>query len=182
MNSAVTVRQRILDAAVEIVEEQGIKALTQPRVANRAGVRQSHLTYYFPRKADLFIALLQASHDRTPKRRRARSARETFDDEMRSLKQLILDRRRMRFFLGIVLEVSEEDDLRPILTDHAHALAARVAPQFGRAGDDPAVTAFIDSLRGIGLRMLIETNESYIKGVDVEQLARSFGLKRAADK
>lgn len=178
MTSA-TVKDRILEAALQIVEELGIKALTQPRVAAAAGVRQSHLTYYFPRKADLFVALLQASHLRANKARRKGGA-ESFDDVMRALEALMFDRRRMRFFLGIVLEASEEDDLRPILEEHAQQLAKRVALQFHRPGDDPAVTAFIDSLRGMGLRKLLEAKGVSPPEINIEEIAESFGLQRPA--
>ena len=47
------VRERILEAALGLLAERGAHELTQPRVAKAAGVRQSHLTYYFPTRADL---------------------------------------------------------------------------------------------------------------------------------
>lgn len=178
MKSDTTVRQRILDAALDIVETQGINALTQPRVAKAAGLRQSHLTYYFPRKADLFVALLQASHDRATKRRGASGDKKAFDTAMKSLRNLMFDRHRMRFFLGIVLEASEEPELRAILAAHARSLAEGVAAQFGRTGDDPAVIALIDALRGMGLRMLLEPDRKGGRDIDLEKLAASFGLRR----
>jgi len=46
-------RERILHAAVSILNEEGFGALTQTRVAEQAGVRQSHITYYFPARNDL---------------------------------------------------------------------------------------------------------------------------------
>jgi AcrR family transcriptional regulator len=46
-------REQILHAAVEVLNSEGFGALTQTHVAERAGVRQSHLTYYFPARNDL---------------------------------------------------------------------------------------------------------------------------------
>lgn len=46
-------RDRILHAAVALLYEDGFASLTQQRVCERAGVRQSHLTYYFPTRNDL---------------------------------------------------------------------------------------------------------------------------------
>lgn len=46
-------RDRILHAAVSLLYEDGFASLTQQRVCERAGVRQSHLTYYFPTRNDL---------------------------------------------------------------------------------------------------------------------------------
>ena len=39
-------RQSILDAALAVLREYGYAGFTQPRVAARTGMRQSHLTYY----------------------------------------------------------------------------------------------------------------------------------------
>jgi AcrR family transcriptional regulator len=46
-------RERILHAAVTLLNEDGFSSLTQQRVCERAGIRQSHLTYYFPTRNDL---------------------------------------------------------------------------------------------------------------------------------
>jgi len=50
-------RTRLLEAALELVQKQGIQALTQARVAAAAGLRQSHLTYHFPTRAHLLTAV-----------------------------------------------------------------------------------------------------------------------------
>ena len=49
-------KEEILKAAIATLREDGISGFTQPRVAKRADVRQSHLTYYFPTR----LALLEA--------------------------------------------------------------------------------------------------------------------------
>lgn len=46
-------RERLLHAAVEVLNAEGFSALTQQRVCAVAGLRQSHLTYYFPTRIDL---------------------------------------------------------------------------------------------------------------------------------
>lgn len=52
------VRDRLLEAALQVLASDGIHALTQTRVADRAGLRQSHLTYYFPTRSDLLKAIV----------------------------------------------------------------------------------------------------------------------------
>jgi AcrR family transcriptional regulator len=54
------IRLKLLDAALEILLCKGIQAFTQTRVAERAGVRQSHLTYYFPTRSDLLKAVVES--------------------------------------------------------------------------------------------------------------------------
>ena len=48
-----TTREKILFAAVTVLNEEGFAALTQQRVCECAAIRQSHLTYYFPTRNDL---------------------------------------------------------------------------------------------------------------------------------
>lgn len=48
-----SVRERIVAAALQLIQEDGIHVLTQARVSALAGVRQSHLTYYFPTRGEL---------------------------------------------------------------------------------------------------------------------------------
>ena len=178
MKSENALRQRILDAALDIVEEQGIAALTQPRVAKAVGVRQSHLTYYFPKKADLYVALLEASHARATRKEKpseggVSASRDWTDD----IAALVLDRRRMQFFLGIILAASEEPDLKRIVADHMQMLPKKLATIFGRDETDPAVLAFVDELRGLGLRALAEEDGVGKDRLDLAELARRNGLE-----
>jgi len=53
------VRAKVLQAAVQLVHERGLQAVTQARVAESAGLRQSHVTYYFPARIDLLKAIVQ---------------------------------------------------------------------------------------------------------------------------
>ena len=178
MKSENVLRQRILDAALDIVEEQGIAALTQPKVAKAAGVRQSHLTYYFPRKADLYIALLEASHVRARRKEKPPAAVPASRDWGDEIAALVLDRRRMQFFLGIILAASEDPDLSRIVADHMEMLPKKLATIFGRSETDPAVLAFVDQLRGLGLRTLVQGESLNEKAPDlITELAHRNGLE-----
>ncbi|MCX8099482.1 MAG: TetR/AcrR family transcriptional regulator [Casimicrobiaceae bacterium] len=53
------VRERVLTAALELLQTDGFAGLTTSAVARRAGIRQSHLTYYFPTRAQLVRATAQ---------------------------------------------------------------------------------------------------------------------------
>src|SRR5262245_8846968 len=53
------VRAKVLQAALRLVHERGLQAVTQARVAESAGLRQSHVTYYFPARVDLLKAIVQ---------------------------------------------------------------------------------------------------------------------------
>jgi len=57
-------RQDIIKAGLVVLREHGLSGFTQPRVAAEAGVRQSHLTYYFPTRVDLLTGVAQAAIER----------------------------------------------------------------------------------------------------------------------
>jgi AcrR family transcriptional regulator len=50
-------RKAILEAGLALLRENGLAALTQPKIAAKTGLRQSHLTYYYPTRADLLAAV-----------------------------------------------------------------------------------------------------------------------------
>lgn len=52
-------RSRLLEASIRVLLAEGMHALSQTRVAHEAGLRQSHLTYYFPTRVDLLKAVVE---------------------------------------------------------------------------------------------------------------------------
>jgi len=52
-------RTRILDAAEGLIAEHGFDATPTAQIANAAGVPKGLVFYYFPRKIDLLLTLLQ---------------------------------------------------------------------------------------------------------------------------
>ncbi len=58
-----SVREKIIDALVELITEEGFVAATNRRVAEWAGVSQSTVQYHFNTKARLFESVLQRSHE-----------------------------------------------------------------------------------------------------------------------
>ena len=56
-------KSAIVEAGLAVLREEGFGGFTQPRIAARAGLRQSHLTYYFPTRTDLLAAVARAAID-----------------------------------------------------------------------------------------------------------------------
>jgi len=52
---------------------------------------------------------------------------------------------------------------------------------FGRKADDPDIIAFVDMLRGMGLRLLLEADDKRRVDVDLDALAARFGLRRTPE-
>ncbi len=54
---------RILDAAQDVFAERGFRGATVDLIAERAGMSKPNLHYYFPRKLDLYLAVLRRTLD-----------------------------------------------------------------------------------------------------------------------
>lgn len=85
-------RERILTAAEELFAETGFEATPTSKIAERAGVPKGLVHYYFKRKADLLVALVE----RLPDERIDLSRVVVAGDVAASLRALLteLDRRR----------------------------------------------------------------------------------------
>src|SRR6516164_8397130 len=61
-------REQIVEAAVAVIAEQGLQNLSLSEIEKRAGMSRGQLTYYFPAKEDILLAvfdrLLQLMYER----------------------------------------------------------------------------------------------------------------------
>src|SRR5215831_2685818 len=50
-------REQIVEAAVSVITEQGIQNLSLSEIEKKAGMSRGQLTYYFPTKEDILLAV-----------------------------------------------------------------------------------------------------------------------------
>jgi AcrR family transcriptional regulator len=156
------VRKHIVDTAIRLLESEGPKAFGQTRVAREAKVQQGHLTYYFPRKADLVAAV----HERFTEAARQEFARvmaraaHLDAAELRSLffahaRTTMKDRRRTRVLITLLIESQEDPEVAQVLEERGAGQRAMAAMLLGRTPDDLDVDIVMGALQGIGLQHLI---------------------------
>lgn len=68
MSTKSTARERIMDAAVQVVLKEGASHMTMEAVAAQAAVSKGGLIYHFPSQRDLLQAMLQRFADRVEAR------------------------------------------------------------------------------------------------------------------
>jgi AcrR family transcriptional regulator len=117
-------RDEIVEAASAIIAEKGIQHLSLSAIEDRAGLSRGQLTYYFPTKEEILLAvfdrLLQMMHDRTAPRPRGEEAPPCLPDAT--------GWERMRMFLAWFL-------LRPPDARVFHALQYTFLSQIGHRED-----------------------------------------------
>jgi AcrR family transcriptional regulator len=155
------VRLQILEAALSLLRTRGVRALSQPRVSKEAGVLQSHLTYYFPKRTDLMLALVRYTTESV-----AQEIRESLknqaelsqaDPDARThildlIRLLAKDRARTRVLLGLVIEADDDPTLRAVIAENVQSLRALVALGMRRSPDDPEVDLGLATLWGLGIQ------------------------------
>lgn len=129
-------RERILHAAVEVLNAEGFRALTQQRVCAVAGLRQSHLTYYFPTRMDLLReAAAYACEAMLGAVTHAIDAGRVTTANMRAtLNADVTDRRWARLLNALIAACDEDPTIRPWLADFNVRARKRLLADFRRLG------------------------------------------------
>ena len=108
------VRLKLLDAALEILLCNGIQAFTQARVAKQAGVRQSHLTYYFPTRSNLLTAVVETGSQVILDTLGASSTSlpPTIEDFRKAMANHLSDTRMPRLMMALSVASDEDPSLK----------------------------------------------------------------------
>jgi AcrR family transcriptional regulator len=148
-------------AALGILHEHGVRAVVQTRVARAAGVPQGHLTYYFPKKADLLVAVARRFREDTgreaarwfgPGRPRGLSREERVLAVARGLGE---DLTRTRALVGLMLESESEPALRKEMLEGAAEMRRFLAWVLGREEPDGDVDLVLALFWGLGIQRLL---------------------------
>jgi AcrR family transcriptional regulator len=115
-------RTQIVEAAVEIIAEQGLQHLSLSAIEKRAGMSRGQLTYYFHTKEDILLAVFDHLLDRM--RSRVRGG----DCPIESLMQMPHGWERARRFLTVFL-------LEPPPATEFHSLQYTFLSQIGHRRD-----------------------------------------------
>lgn len=156
-------REHILATATRLLAEEGIAALSQPRVAKESGIPQGHLTYYFPKRADLMLAVVRRSLDLALAelvrflggRDFARAGEDARARALAVVGHLVQDASRSRVLVGLLVEAEGDDVLRQELLSKWREMRPVVASFFTREMDEADVDLLFAMLWGIGLQKLL---------------------------
>lgn len=140
------VPERILAAAMALIEARGMQGFSQARVAATAGLRQSHLTYYFPTRKDLLKALVQAIHaELTEAMGAVTPAKPSTPASVKKIREFFARRVRepllARLMLALMNAADEDPSLRRWLVDFDNDLIDRLGKVFTKLGLRPGRNA-----------------------------------------
>jgi AcrR family transcriptional regulator len=159
-----TRREAIVAAALDVIQEEGLSGFTQPRVARRADLRQSHLTYYFPTRADLLLAVAYEAVRRRIDVLRAAVSAEDPAAKVTGLVEVLVDPRQTR----ILSALAQSADADPGVRGAFVSLSAGVAPlgavlleSFGAEPTEAALALLQATSTGIAVLALAAGGEAF---------------------
>lgn len=131
-------REAIVDAGLGVLREHGFVGFTQPRVAARAGLRQSHITYYYPTRLDLLAAVGRAAVDRQLAAVESMFAASlTPADIGRAIADLVTRHENTRVLLALVQAGDEEPKLRELFRELVDGIVLHASAYFARLHGQP---------------------------------------------
>jgi AcrR family transcriptional regulator len=169
-------KDQILEAAVQLLGQHGLRKLTGPQVAKKAKVRQSHVTYYFPHRSDLVGAVARRYIESVAEEamRLAQQGRST--DAL--ITAVLGDRRRVRTLISLLVASEEDTALRTQLIESVMGTRALIASMLELPPGDKTPVMLQALLWGLGLQhFLLEGKTSESELSELVALAhRQVGL------
>lgn len=162
-------RQTILEAALATLREEGYSGFTQPRVAKRAGVRQSHLTYYFPTRLELIEAVARAAVNGQLDALDAFAGETSPKVTAASIANVAMRHENTRVLMALAQASDEEPSIRGLFREFADAIALRI-------------TRMLESMGLAVSKEHVAMIHALVVGLAVVELAvgRSDGKRRAS--
>lgn len=151
-------KDRILETAITLLREKGIKKLSQPEICRALGIRQSQLTYYFPRREDLIKAIVNAFTTSALSRLRQLPQQTEPAILLAELAQLITAPGPVRGFLGLLIEADQEPAIAPIMREHMLSFAEALQQQLGNLWGPEQIQFLLLYLRGVAVSHFLNPN------------------------
>jgi AcrR family transcriptional regulator len=155
-------RTKILEAALGLLAKGGAQELTQTRICKAAGVRQSHLTYYFPTIRELLEGVAKYTLDSMTAEMAQRDPGQRPASLLDATIATSADKRRMRMVLGLVTTADREPKVKPRMREFLKEIRQGIT-QMAKAGGlegTPDEVAFLHTVTvGQGILQLARDNE-----------------------
>ena len=130
-------RQDIINAGLIVLRESGFSGFTQPRVAAEAGLRQSHLTYYFPTRVDLLVGVGRVAIERQLGAVDAILGTSSPQTAAAVIAKVVVRRENTRVIMALAQAADQEPALRELFRELADGIAVRAGKLLERLNVAP---------------------------------------------
>ncbi|CAN7556156.1 TetR/AcrR family transcriptional regulator [Phenylobacterium sp. LjRoot219] len=171
-------RAAMIDAAEQLIVEEGYAAITARRLADKAGVKFQLIYYYFNSLDDLFLEVFERGAERQLEQMNA--ALES-DAPLRALWRYSIDSTDTRFILEFMVMANHHEVIRKAIGDFAERLrqvqVEAIARHLQARGVEPQIPPVVISLlvSSLSRSLMLETALGVTSGhEELETLVDSF--------
>lgn len=149
------IRDDILSAGSLLLREKGVTALTQPQIAQAANIKQSHLTYYFPTRAELLLAI--AEHTLSTLMENIAAQLQSHPEEKTladAVAKIMTEGFPPRVFVGLIVAADSDPEIRKLLRKlvrHVRTSIQHLLKQAGLASDSQSALLFHAGVIGLAI-------------------------------
>jgi AcrR family transcriptional regulator len=157
-------RAEIVHAALDVIREGGLGSFTQPRVARRAELRQSHLTYYFPTRDDLLAAVAREAVEQRVAVLAPIADAEGGERKLAALVDVLVAPGQTRVFLALIQSAELDDAVRASMAELGRRIAplgASLLTAFGVPVTPTALDALQTASTGVAVLALAQGGEAF---------------------
>jgi AcrR family transcriptional regulator len=130
-------KQDIINAGLAVLRESGYSGFTQPRVAAEAGLRQSHLTYYFPTRVDLLAGVARVAIDRQLAAVDGVVGASSVRGAAKAIANVVVRHENTRVIMALAQAADQEPALRELFRELADGIILRAGKLLGNLNIEP---------------------------------------------
>lgn len=174
------IRKDLIVAGFAVLAEEGYPGFTQPKVAARAGVRQSHLTYYFPTRLALLEAVASSAIEQQLATMSALADIPDVDERISMVASALSQPTAIRVLVALVQSADKEPSIAPLFRNLVERMLANVDRVIGRPpSSEPSAATRLFHALSVGLAVLnLATARSDAKAITTETLNNALSLLR----
>ncbi len=172
-------RAKLVEAGLAILREDGLAGFTQLRVAARVDLKQGHLTYYFPTRTDLLVAVARSAIDtQLASLERMINEATSIDGAIAAIAAVTVRHENTRVLVAMNQASDQEPEVRALFNEMTDAFVAKLGELLTRFGLDASQDR-IDLLHAlfVGLSVVdLATSRENGKARNSAALATAFRL------
>lgn len=161
--SVESTKSRILSAALKLLEESGIKNVTQPAVAKLVGIPQGQLTYHFKHRADLILAVTESALDGVSEylwKNHPEMASQSFSKLVGIVLELMKSETRVRALLGLIAEADESPEVLKRLLNQGKKVRSLISAALQMEEESAEVTISHAVMLGFAVMLFLQNDKS----------------------
>jgi AcrR family transcriptional regulator len=170
-------RDELIEAGLEILREEGLAGFSQARIASRVGLRQGHLTYYYPTRTALLAAVgRRAIDNQLAGLAQMVAATSSKEDAAATITAVTMRHQNTRVLVALNQAADQEPELQALFNEMSDGFVSELGRLLHALGIEPS-EARIDLVHALFVGLsIIELATARDRGFERSEAALNTAL------